>query len=504
MTTEIDPDSAPTWVDDGDELAEGAVKSGARWMAAGQLTLYLTRLVVTIVLARLILPEDRGLFATALVVTDLLERVVAASPGAALIQVRALTDRLASSVFYFNVLIGLAIAAVLAVGAPVVAPVLNNTEVVPVLRGVGLAFLALSLGQAQRALLRRSFRFAAVAVSDVANAVIQSVVSIVLAYKGWGVWALVWGLLAGKVAANIVLWAASPWRPSWHFSWSEVRSLRRFSGNLSAHSFFTYFSEAGDKFIVARISDVALGYYMIGYQLLLHPVSAVLSVSRNVLFPAFSRIQDDDEAIARGYVRACAPAAVLLFPIALGLAVVAGPFVRVVLGERWLPATTVLALFGPIAIVQAVTTTTSVLYQSKGRTDLQLRWGLPYGLLMLASYVIGSNWGAEGVAWGYLIGSTVLAVPGLLIPFRLVGLRLSTFLASFAPMALASVVMAAAVFACRRALEALDAGPEAVLFGSVAVGVVVYGALLLLLRPAAAVDLLSLAKLRRKEPAPAA
>ncbi|MCI3948428.1 MAG: lipopolysaccharide biosynthesis protein [Acidimicrobiales bacterium] len=471
----------------------GVVARGARWAAGGQVTMHVSRMVITVVLARLILPDERGLFAMALVVTDLLERVVAATPGAGLIHVKALTQRLVSSVFFFNILVGIGIAAVLAAGAPVAASLFGNDDVVPVLRAVGLCFIALSLGQAQRALLRRSFRFRAVAVADVSNALVQGGVSVWLAYRGWGTWALVWGLLAGKLASNVVVWTASSWRPSWLFHWADVRSLRSFSGNLSAFSFFSYFQEAGDKFIVARIGETALGYYMLGYQQLLVPVDAVLSVSRNVLFPAFARM-DDDEAIAASFVRSCASVAVLFFPLGLGMTVVAEPFVRVILGDRWLPSVPVLAIFGLIAMINAVSNTTSVLFQSKGRTDLQLRWGVANGLLLLVAYLIGAQWGFVGVAWAFLVGTAICAVPGLMIPFSLIRLPFGRFLSALAPVALATVVMGAAAYSVRLLAEHAGAGWPTVLFSAVATGAVVYGAILLFVRPQAVRDLITLAR----------
>ena len=492
---QLDAGSEPGAVPLEDHVApqKDVVARGARWAAGGQITMHVSRMVITIILARLILPQERGLYAMALVVTDLLERVVAATPGAGLIHVKTLTQRLASSVFFFNLMVGVGIATVLAVGAPVARVLFDDSEVVPVLRAVGLCFIALSLGQAQRALLRRSFRFRAVALADVTNAFVQGGISVWLAYRGWGTWALVWGLLAGKLASNIVVWSASPWRPSWLFHWADVRSLRRFSGNLSAFSFFSYLQEAGDKFIVARIGQTALGYYMLGYQQLLVPVDAVLSVSRNVLFPAFARM-DDDEAIAAGFTRSCAAVAVLFWPVGLGMTVVAGPFVRVILGSRWLPSVPVLAIFGLIAMINAVNNTTSVLFQSKGRTDLQLRWGVVNGLLLLVAYLIGAQWGFVGVAWAFLVGTAICAVPGWLIPFSLIRLSFGRFVRALTPVALATVVMAAAAYSVRLLAERADASQPTVLFSAVATGAIAYGAVLLVTRPQAVRDLVSLAR----------
>jgi PST family polysaccharide transporter len=154
----------------------------------------------------------------------------------------------------------------------------------------------------------------------------------------------------------------------------------------------------------------------------------------------------------------------------------------------------VLAIFGLIAMINAVSNTTSVLFQSKGRTDLQLRWGVANGLLLLVAYLIGAQWGFVGVAWAFLVGTAICAVPGLMIPFSLIRLPFGRFLSALAPVALATVVMGAAAYSVRLLAEHAGAGWPTVLFSAVATGAVVYGAILLFVRPQAVRDLITLAR----------
>jgi O-antigen/teichoic acid export membrane protein len=186
--------------------------------------------------------------------------------------------------------------------------------------------------------------------------------------------------------------------------------------------------------------------------------------------------------------------AVLFFPLGAGMAVVSEPFVRVILGSRWLPSVPVLAIFGLIAMINAVSNTTSVLFQAKGRTDLQLRWGVPNGLILLTAYLIGAQYGFVGVAWAFLVGTAVCAVPGLLIPFSLVHLPLRRFLSALVPVGLATAVMAAAAYGVRIAAERAGASDPTVLFSAVATGALVYGGVLLATRPQAVRDLLTLVR----------
>ena len=479
--------------------SDGIVASGARWVAAGQIVQQVTKAASAIVLARLLVPDDFGLLAITVVLTDFLERVLGdTGTSAALIHRKELDQELASSVFFLNLLVGVVTCGFLFFAAPFLAPFLGDDRAEPIIQAVGFAFVLLALGLAQRALLRRAMRFRAVSASDLASTATQTVVSIGLAYRGWGVWSLVVGILLGRVASVITVWAVSPWRPSLHFRWADIRPVAGFSGNLSVYQFFSYFSEAGDKFIVGRrVGATALGFYGFGYRLLLQPVQSVLQVCRMVLFPAFARIQDDNESIGRGYVRATSAVAMLTFPVTIGMAVMAEPIVRVVLGEKWLPAVPILALFGPLAAVQAVSTTTSVLYQAKGRTDLQLRWGVVVGTVMLAAYLAGSHWGATGVAWAFLLGTLVLTYPTLYIPFRLVELPFRRFLAGLLPSAVPTAVMAATAYGLRMALEAAGASWPVVLFVPVTAAALVYTGIVLATRPQALRDLVLLVRPRR-------
>jgi O-antigen/teichoic acid export membrane protein len=171
--------------------------------------------------------------------------------------------------------------------------------------------------------------------------------------------------------------------------------------------------------------------------------------------------------------------------------------VRVVLGEKWLPAVPVLAIFGPLAAIQAVSTTTSVLYQAKGRTDLQFRWGMVVGGAMLGSYLVGAHWGATGVAWAFLLGTLVLAYPTLAIPFHLVQLPFRRFLVGLVPSLVPTAAMAAAAYGLRRLLESAGARPSVVLLVPVGVGAVVYCGIVLATRPQALRDLVLLLRPRR-------
>jgi lipopolysaccharide exporter len=498
MGTEVA--ALPPSIPDG-PVSRRSVVTGVRWIAASQALLQVTGLVTAIVLARLLEPGDFGLLALTLLVTELLERVLGdVGTSAALVQKKTVSPQLVSSVFWFNVGVGALTCGALLLAAPVLASVLGDDRTAPILRVMGVAFVLLSLGLAQRAMLRRSLAFRRLATADVVGAFVQAVTSLALALRGWGVWSLVLGILAAKLVANIYIWVSSPWRPSWHFRWADIRQISHFSGNLTAYLSFSYLQEAGDRFIVGRfVGPTALGFYGVGYRLLFTPLKAILSVSRSVLFPTLARVQDDDAAISTGFVRASGVAALCCFPLTIGLCVLAEPAVVVLLGERWEPAVTTVRIFGVIGAIGAVTAASGDLFQAKGRTDLQLRLGVVTGLSLLLAYAVGARWGQVGVAWGFLVGTALLAYPLLAIPFRLVaGLDFPRLLRALAPIVVATAVMAVAAFACNSVLDGAGVGSALALGASIIAGALGYLAVLLITRPPAVADLVLLVRPARR------
>jgi PST family polysaccharide transporter len=174
----------------------------------------------------------------------------------------------------------------------------------------------------------------------------------------------------------------------------------------------------------------------------------------------------------------------------LGLAIVADPLVRVVLGERWLPVASLLRVFGPLGMAQSIFTTIGLIYNAKGRADWLLRWGLVSATLYVASFFLGLPWGIQGVAVSYSIVWTILMFPGFLIPFRLIHLSAREFVSQIWPGLKASLVMAIAAALWLAGLEFTGVRRASVqLFSTAVIGAISYLALLRWWKPPAVHEL---------------
>lgn len=471
-------------------------RHGARWMGAANLGGQLTRVGATVALARLLSPEVFGLVALVTVVTAFFERVLGdTGTSAAIVREPTLTQRLASSVFWFNVGVGSTTTLMFVTSAPLVARVLGNPDADDIVRGLGCMAVINAFAYVPFSMLKRHGRFRNLAIVNYANVAVTATTSIALAAAGWGAWALVAGNLAGSVVWVVLIWATGVWRPSLHFAVADMRLVSRFSFNLSAYNFFGYFIQSGDRFVVGRfVGTAALGYYGMANRLLRYPVQASVAPYRDVILPMLSRLQDDHRTLGRVYVRSLGALAFAVMPITATVAVVSGPLVTTFLGDKWEPAVPIVSIIALVATLQALNITTGSLYTVTGHTDKWLYWGIFSALLTMVGYSVGAIWGEVGVAWGFLVAIAALTYPGFRIPFNLIGLKVRVLVMEIRSTVLATGVAAAAAAAARFGIESVGARPVWQLAGGVAASGICYGAYALAFRPRAFRDLLSLVR----------
>ncbi len=469
----------------------GLATNGVMWMGGSQVLRQLLSLVSISILARHVPPSAYGLISMAAVVTNFLDTIRDFGTGAALIREPEVSNELLSTVFWVNCILGAAMTAVTAAIAWPAALFFHEPRLTAVLRVFSLVFLLMALPVVPTAVLTRRMAFRALTTAQVVGAVLGTTVAITLALHGGDVWSLVFGSITNLAVTAVMTWILCPWKSGWVWNWSAARHLTSFSLNLSGFNALNYFSRNADNLLVGRfLGSGQLGFYQMAYSLMTYPLSNFSSLICQVLFPAMAKVQNDEARFRSAYTRTCMLIALGTFPAMLGLTVTARPFVGVMLGARWMPVAGLLAVFGPLGMVQSVYTTTGLIYNSKGRADLQLRWSLISGTLYVASFVLGLHWGIEGVAVCYCAMWTLLMVPSFAIPFRLIGLTGSEFLRSLWPVLRASLFMAAlaGLWLYGLQLAGIENAPVR-LFSTAAVGAVFYLALMWYSKPAAVREL---------------
>ena len=473
-----------------------AMGTGVRWMAPTQVTVQIVRIGSMLVLTRLLTPRDFGLVALVTVITGFFERVLGdTGTTVALVRNPRLTQGLASSVFYWNVAIGLFTTAFLAVWAAPIARALGDASATDIVRVVGLLALVNSFTHLPNALFRRRMQFRQLAAVNLTNAVITAAASIALAVLDFGVWSLVWGNIAGSAAAVVLSWSIVRWRPSRYFSRKDMSEISGFSTNLSIQNVFGYVSYAGDRFIIGRfIGTTALGYYGLANRLMRYPVQTSAQTYRDVMFPSLAKIQSDPAAMTAAYTRSIGGISLLLFPLCATVAAVAQPLVAVMLGPKWAPTADIIGIIAITSALQAISSTTGSLYNARGRADLSLRWQIGSSIFLVIAYSIGSAYGVVGVAWGYLIGTALLVPLAFWIPLRLIGANLFHVTRSAIAAGAAAGVAALAANGAVRLLAAQDSSSLVQLLVGCFVSLAVYGLYIAAFRPRAARDVLAMVR----------
>lgn len=420
--------------------------TGATWLVIAQVSGQILKFAVATILARLLAPQEFGLIAMVLVFSGFARLFNDMGFSAALIQKQDVNERHFSSIFWLNVFASLLLMALLIIGAPLLASFFDQPRLVLLARVLSLEFLVGSVVIVQRALLTRSMDFRLLALSEIVAVILSGILGIVLAFRGFGVHALVAQILALAICQATLIWWYSSWRPRRLFSRQAISELFRFSIGIAGGNALNYWIRNADNLLIGKfLGSTELGLYSRAYMVMLLPLSQLTFVLTQVMFPALSSIQGDKERSKRIYLRAVGAIALLTFPTMLGLLVVAEDFVLTLFGPNWAEMIPVLQVLCVVGMLQSVNSTVGWVYNSQGRSDMQFWWILFVGILTFAAIGIGIRWGIFGVAVAYATRVFSTSWLNYSIPGRLIGMSVAEVIKTVYLPLLFSVAMASLV-----------------------------------------------------------
>ncbi len=366
----------------------------------------------TMVLARLLSPEDFGLQGMVVVVTGFLGLFRNAGLGMATIQRLEITHEGTSTLFWINVAVGALLATLCAASAPLIVAFYHQPRLYWVAVVSGIMFLFNGLAAQHGALLQRAMRFVTQAKIDVLSLTVGSAVGIVMALLGCRYWSLVGMALVGSIVSTAAMWLAVPWRPGPPRRRSGIRSMLHFGGLATCNSFLVFLAWNAEKLLLGRFWGAdALGLYGRAFQLVTLPVEQTNVALGSVAFPALSRIQHDARRLARSFLRGFGLVVSLTIPITICCALFAEEIVRIVLGAKWMEAAPIFRLLAPVALVFAVANPLSWLVVSTGRIKRSLSMTAATTPFVIVGIVLGLSHGPKGVALGYSLAMTLVVIP---------------------------------------------------------------------------------------------
>ena len=468
--------------------------SGVWWVGVARIVRILSQLVVTLILANLIAPDAFGVMSMAVVFTGILTLIGDFGFGAALIQRTTIEHIQIESCLWLNVVLGFCLTGITVLIAPLAGQFYQNDLVISILYVLSINFPILSLGAIQAALLEREFSFHIVSIAEILASSIAALIAVACALSGAQIWSLVIWQLCQTVIRTGIVWWGSAFRPRGKFSWFSVKDLLRFSTELLGFNIVNYFARNIDYILIGRFLDASsLGLYTMAYNIMLFPISNLTSVLSRVLFPALSRKQNDLADFRQGYLQAVTAIAVISFPLMTGMYVIAKDFVPLLLGKKWVPIVSVIQMFVWVGIIQSLLSLNGTVYIALGYTRLRFWIGLLFSTISVIGIVIGLSYGSiHTTALGYTIASTILMLPGSVIPLKLMKLPIKDFLAQIYSIALSSIVMAVIVFLVDFWILRSYSDAYMALFLQVLLGMVTYCGLQILMNRATVIALYKL------------
>ena len=365
---------------------------GLFWVFMERIGAHLVSFIVSVILARLLLPEDYGIIALVTVFTSILNVFVSNSFSQALVQKKDADDVDFSSVFYFNIVFSLVLYAGLFLLAPFIASFYEHDVLIPVIRVMGLQVLIAAVKSVQNAYVSRTMQFKKFFWSTIGGTLFSAVVGIIMAYHGFGIWALVAQNLTNFVIDTLVLSVTIGWRPKLKFSFSRLKVLISFGWKVLVSSLIdTVYEDIRSLVIGKKYTKADLAYYNRGKQFPNLIVSNINHSISGVLFPALSSKQDERERVKAITRRSITVSAYIMMPLLFGMAVVARPMVLLLLTEKWLPCVPFLQILCFNAALMPIQTANGQAILAVGRSDLSLKLNVAKKLFGLSMVIISSQ-----------------------------------------------------------------------------------------------------------------
>lgn len=456
-------------------MTETSLKSqatkGMLWSAVDKFAIQGVQFIIGIVLARLLLPEDFGLIGMLSIFIAISQTFIDSGMGSGLIQKKDRTSQDFSTVFVFNLGVSVVFYLILFASAPLIAQFYNMPQLVLLTRVLSLNIIINSLAIVQRTKLTISIDFKTIAKVNVASVFVSGIVAAYFAYTGLGVWALVLQNLVRAAVAVFMLWFLSHWTPSLIFSKQSFKSLFGFGSKLLIAGIYARTLQEVYNLTIGRVYSAShLGYYTRARSFVDITNGTITSILQQVTYPILASLRDERERMVSVYSRLVRMTAFFVFPAMVLLALLAEPFVKLLLTDKWLPAVALLQLMAFARIFYPISAINMNILNAIGRSDLFLKVDLAKLPVIATTLVITLPLGLKAIVVGHIVTSAISFFINAYMPGKLFGYGAIKQLVDMFPIMIASTVMALVVFVT---LTVFDSSLIQLLLGSI-IGVVTY------------------------------
>ena len=454
-------------------------KKGVAWSAVERISTIGIQFVLNIIIARILSPSDYGIIGMLAIFLSISQCLIDSGFTNALIQTKDRKDEDFGTVFLFNLAISIVLYLILFACAPAISRFYNLEILTIVLRVVGLNLIIAALSNVQRTILTINVDFKTQSLVSIPSAIISGIVGIILAYEGFGVWALVAQTLTNNLCLTILFWVLSKERFKLVFDILSFKRLGGFGVKLMFSSLInTAYNNLYALFIGKKYSADNLGYYTRADQFAVFPATTLTDIISRVSYPLLCKSQSDKEELSRVYTSFIKYSCFIIFPIMIGLCVLSKPLIIVILTEKWLPAAILMSVLALDGLFAPITRINLNLLQAVGRSDLFLNLEIFKKTISIGILLFTLKYGLFWICFGRFIYSIIALLINMYYTVDIIGKSYFQQFKDWLPTLFSSIVMGVGVYFSIY----LTSSPVLQLLIGLFVGVLIYTGMAFLLK----------------------
>ena len=430
-------------------MAEESIKSatikGTFWKLSERILTQIVSFVISIILARLLMPSDYGIIVLVSVFITICDKIVICGFATSLIQKKDADQLDFSTVFFFSLAMAVILYVLLFISAPFIASFYSEFDrltLINVIRTLGISLFILAVNSVQHAYVSKTMQFKRYFWSISGGTMLSGIVGVCMAYSGFGVWALVGQHLTMALTDTLILWFTVKWRPILSFSFQNLKVLFSFGSRVFLASLIkTIYNDLRSLVIGKFYSPAELAFYNRGQTFPQLLDSNVVGTLDSVLFPAFSKVQESKASVKLMLRRVIKVSSFVLMPLLAGLASVAEPFVQILLTDKWIECVPFVQILSFSFILSAVEVENLQAIKALGRSDIVLKQEVIKRIIGVIILLISIPLGVKAIAYGMLLSQVVAAIVNAFPSKKLLGYPLLEQLKDILPYLLASLFM---------------------------------------------------------------
>ena len=473
------------------ELNRSVVLSSLFWKFFERSSTQIVSFLITILLARLLLPEEYGVIALITIFINVCNVIIDGGLNTALIQKKNVDNIDFSTIFYFSIIISVFLYAILFISAPYISNFYNKPILTSVIRVLGLNLIFYGVNSIQRAYVSKHMLFNKLFYSSLVAVIASGSFGICLAYKGLGVWALVAQNISSTIITCIVMWFTIKWRPMLAFSVKRFASLFDYGWKIFMTNFITViFVEIRKLFIGKLYTPSNLAYYEKGEQFPNLIMNNIFISIQSILFPTLSEFQDDKLKVKCMMRRATKVSCFVIYPLMVGMIVIAEPLVHFLLGDRWMGVVPFIQIMCVANFFRPITISNWEAIKALGHSSVTLKLEIIKKIVDITILIFSINIGVFAIAWGVVLFNAVCVFINLAPNIKLLNYKIKEQLLDAVPTLLISLLMGVGIYF----IKFLDINDLSIIIIQLIVGCLSYCSLCLIFKEESFLYILQLVK----------